>query len=87
MFKVVCHLATVNWGASQVVLVVKPACQCKEPQKTWIRSLGGEGPLGEGQSNPLHYSCLEDPMDRGELDTTEVTAGTHTQLITPLCGH
>ena len=36
---------------------------------------------GEGNGNPLHYSCLENPMDRGvcqatahgvaELDTTE----------------
>ena len=38
---------------------------------------------GRGHSNPLQYSCLEIPMDRGawqatvheiaELDTTEVT--------------
>ena len=38
---------------------------------------------GGGQGNPLHYSCLENPMDRGaggleftgfkESDTTEVT--------------
>ena len=33
---------------------------------------GGEGlipglgrSLGEGNGNPLHYSCLENPMDRG----------------------
>ena len=41
--------------------------------------------LGEGNSNPLQDSCLENPMDRGawqaivhrgrkELDTTEATA-------------
>ena len=23
------------------------------------------GPVGEGNGNPLHYSCLENPMDRG----------------------
>ena len=38
---------------------------------------------GEGNGNPLQYSCLENPMDRGawratahgvtEWDTTEVT--------------
>ena len=38
---------------------------------------------GEGNSNPLQYSCLENPMDRGdwpatvhgvaESDTTEAT--------------
>jgi len=46
------------------------------------RSAGGE------YSNPLQYSCLENPMDRGawqaivqghkELDTTEATEHTHT---------
>ena len=43
---------------------------------------GSRRSLGEGNSNPLQYSCLEDPMDRGawqgyspwgckELDMTE----------------
>ena len=45
---------------------------------------------GEGNGNPLQYSCLENPMDRGawratvhrgrkKLDTTQVTqhAGRH----------
>ena len=26
---------------------------------------GSERSLGEGNSNPLQYSCLENPMDRG----------------------
>ena len=44
-------------------------------------SISGSGRFpGEGNSNPLQYSCLENPMDRGtgglqsmgseELDTT-----------------
>jgi len=53
-----------------------------------VRDMGsilelGRSP-GEGQGNPLQYSCLENPMDRGtwqatvhrvtqELDTTEMT--------------
>ena len=28
---------------------------------------------GGGHGNPLQYSCLENPMDRGESDTTEAT--------------
>ena len=30
-----------------------------------VPSLGREDPLEEGTSNPLQYSCLEHPMDRG----------------------
>ena len=50
--------------------------------ETWVQSLGWEDPLGGGHGNPLQYSCLENPMDRGawratvhggakELDMTE----------------
>ena len=35
----------------------EPACQCKRPGSG--RSPGG------GHGNPLQYSCLENPMDRG----------------------
>jgi len=45
---------------------------------------------GEGNNNPLQYSCLENPMDRGawqatvhreakELNTTEQLTHIHTQ--------
>ena len=54
----------------------------------WVQSLGQEDPLEE-DGNPIQYSCLENPMDRGawqatvhrvsEPDTTEVT--THTQTL------
>ena len=33
--------------------------------ETWLWSLGWEKSLGGGHSNPLQYSCLEYPMDRG----------------------
>ena len=51
--------------ASQVVLVVKnlPA------SAGHIRDVGSVPGLGRshggGHGNPLHYSCLENPMDRG----------------------
>ena len=31
----------------------------------WVQPLGGEDLSGGGHSNPLQYSCLENPMDRG----------------------
>ena len=52
-------------GASQVALVIKnfPAnagdIRDVDPIPPWGRS------PGEGNGNPLQYSCLEYPMDRG----------------------
>ena len=37
----------------------------QETQETWIRSQGQEDSPGVGNGNPLKYSCLENPMDRG----------------------
>ena len=34
-------------------------------QETQVTSLSQEEPPGEGNGNPLQYSCLENPMDRG----------------------
>ena len=39
-----------------------PAVQ--ETQERWVGSLGQEESPGE-DGNPLQYSCLENPMDRG----------------------
>ena len=69
--------------ASQVALVVKnpPANEGDIRHKG---SIPGSGRFPEGRhGNPLQYSCLENPMDRGawqatvhrvtELDMTEAT--------------
>jgi len=37
----------------------------QELQEMWVQSLGQEDLLDGGQGNPLQYSCLENPMDRG----------------------
>ena len=37
-------------------------------QETWVQSL--ERSPGEGNGNPLQYSCLENPMDRGAWRAT-----------------
>ena len=71
-------------GASQVVLVVKyPPANAGEVRDTGLIPGSGRYP-GRGHGNPLQYSCLENPMDKGarqaagpspwghmELDTTE----------------
>ena len=69
--------------AFQVVLVVKnlPARAGDLRDMGSVLELGRSS--GEGQGNPLQYSCLEDPTDReawqatvrrvSESDTTEVT--------------
>ena len=33
-------------------------------QDTWVQSLGQKSP-GKGKGNPLKYSCLGNPRDRG----------------------
>jgi len=38
-------------------------------QETWVQSLVGRS-LGEGNGNPLQYSCLENPMDREAWQAT-----------------
>ena len=52
-------------GTSQVVLVVKnlPA-NAGDARDVDLIPGSGRSPEG-GQSNPLQYSCLENPMDRG----------------------
>ena len=58
----------------------------------WVYPRLGRSP-GEGHGNPLQYSCLENPMDRGawratvhrghkESDTTEQLTQTHTHTHT-----
>ena len=39
-------------------------------QETQIQSLGRDDSPGEGHGNPLQYSCLENPMDRGAWQAT-----------------
>ena len=45
-----------------------PAVQ--ETQEMQVRSLGQEEPLGEEHGNPLQYSCLKNPMNRGAWRAT-----------------
>ena len=44
---------------------VKNLCAMQETQEIQVWSLGWEDPLEEEKSNPLWYSCLKNPTDRG----------------------
>ena len=52
------------WAYLVAQLVQNPAANAGDPRGT--DSIPGLGrSLGEGTGNPLQYSCLENPMDRG----------------------
>ena len=65
--------------ASQVSVVKNPPAKAGDTRDTGSTTGLGRSP-GEGNDNPLQYSCLENPMDREpgklqsmgsqELDTT-----------------
>ena len=52
------------FGASQVTLVVKNPPAHAGDIRDLGSILGSERSSGEGNGNPLQYSCLENPMDR-----------------------
>ena len=47
------------------VMVAQRLKRLPAMRETWVRSLGREDPPGEGNGNPLQYSCLKNPMDGG----------------------
>ena len=63
-------MSDMGGGASQVALVVKklPANAGDIRDAGLIPGMGRS--LGGGHGNPLQYSCLENPMDRGAWQAT-----------------
>ena len=56
---------SVGDGASQVALMVKnPPANAGDLRDEGLTPGSARSP-GEGHGNPLQYSCLENPMDRG----------------------
>ena len=47
----------------------EPICQCRNVRDMDLIPGSGRSP-GGGHGNPLQYSCLEDPMDRGAWRAT-----------------
>ena len=53
-------------ATSHIAKLVDSACSAGD-----LGSIHGSGRSpGEGNGNPLQYSCLEDPMDRGAWQAT-----------------
>ena len=68
----------------------EPTCQCRKARDTGLIPGLGKSP-GGGHRNPLQYSCLKNPMDRGAWQATvqRVTQGQTRlkQLRTHACRH
>ena len=58
-------LSALLLGASHVALVVKTPPANVRVIRDWGSIPGSERSPGGGHGNPLHYSVLENPIDRG----------------------
>ena len=66
-YRSVFHGVNISTKASQVARMVK---NLPTMQKIWVRFPGLGRSSGEGNGNPLQYSCLENSMDRGAWPAT-----------------
>ena len=71
-----CQMYTIWWGSPKWLSGIESTCQARDMGLI----PGSRRSPGEGNGNPLHYSCLENPIDREawrapwgckESDTTE----------------
>ena len=60
------QLKRLSSSTSSEVLVAQTVKRLPTVRETRVRSLGREHAPGEGNGNPLQYSCLENPMKGGE---------------------
>ena len=67
--------------------VVKSAYQCRSRGDAGLSPGSGRSPGGEN-SNPLQYTCLENPMDRAACQATvHGVTGSRTRLCDWVCTH
>ena len=52
-----------TFSSIRASLVAQTVKHLPAMQENWVQSLGQEDSPGEGNGNPLQYSCLENPMD------------------------
>ena len=58
------------WGIPGGASGKDPACQCRRPKRWALCPWVGKIPC-RGHDNPLQYTCLENPMDRGAWWATD----------------
>ena len=68
--KMVAKELCLSLGLNWVSLVAQTVKSLPAMWESWIQSLGWEDPLEKEMSNPLQYSCLENPMDGGVWQAT-----------------
>ena len=71
-----------QWGS--LASGKEPACQCRDVRDRGLVLGSGRSPEGT-HGNPLQYSCLENPMDRGAWWVR--VHGGHTESDTPEAMH
>ena len=59
------NVITVLWSSQMALVVKKPPANAGDIRDAGLIPGLGRSP-GEGNSNPLQYSCLENSMDRRE---------------------
>ena len=69
-FNILILISTILTGASQVVLAVKNLPAYAGDARFASLIPGSRKSPGEGNGNPLQYSCLGNPMDRGVWQAT-----------------
>ena len=61
--------AGMRWAPQVVPVVKNPPANAGDTRDTGLILESGRSP-GGGNGNPLQYSCLENPMDRGAWQDT-----------------
>ena len=82
---VVLKLLTLYWGLGGSVVKNLPA-SAGDARDVGLIPGSGKSP-GEGSGNPLRYSCLENPMDRGIWQTTGRGVAKESDMTKWLCTH
>ena len=79
--------STFLWGFPGGASGKEPACQCRRQQRFEFNPQLRKIP-GGGNGNPLQYSCVENPMERGAWwATVHRVAKSQTWLSDQACTH